>query len=64
MAARVTLKAEPQKGDPEGKASCFVGTHEKLGVEQEFEGTLTGEADGTPYTGDFKEEPEAPKDKK
>ena len=60
-AFEVTLKAEPLKGDPEGKASCFVGTHEKLGVEQEFEGTLTGEADGTPYTGDFKEEPEQPK---
>jgi hypothetical protein len=54
----VTLKAEPQKGDPTGKASCFVGTHEKLGVEQEFEGTLSGVANGTPYTGDFKEEPE------
>lgn len=57
----VVLKAEPQKGDPEGKASCFVGTHEKLGIEQEFEGTVSGEADGTPYTGDFKEEPESPK---
>lgn len=59
----VTLKADPQKGDPEGKASSFVGTHEKLGVEQEFEGTVSGEADGTPYTGTFKEEPEEAKKK-
>src|SRR5687767_3951215 len=59
----VTLKAEPQKGDPAGKASSFVGTHEKLGVEQEFEGVLTGEDDGTPYRGEFKEEPEEEKKK-
>ncbi|MBY0524387.1 MAG: hypothetical protein K2R98_13355 [Gemmataceae bacterium] len=58
---QVTLKADPQKGDPEGKASCFVGTDDKLGIEQEFEGTVSGEANGTPYTGKFKEEPELPK---
>jgi hypothetical protein len=57
----VVLKAEPQKGDPEGKSSRFVGTNEMLGVVQEFAGTLSGEADGTPYTGDFKEEPPAKK---
>lgn len=54
---KVVLKAAPQKGDPEGKASRFVGQHEKLGVVQEFAGTVSGEADGAPYTGDFKEEP-------
>jgi hypothetical protein len=27
---------------------------------QEFEGTIVGEVDGKPYTGDFKEEPETP----
>jgi hypothetical protein len=58
---KVVLKAEPQKGDPEGKASRFVGKDEKLGVEQEFAGTISGEVDGTPYTGDFKEEPEEKK---
>jgi hypothetical protein len=64
---QVVLKAVPQKGDPEGAASRFAGKHEKLGKEQEFAGTITGEADGTPYSGDFKEEPEdagAKKDKK
>jgi hypothetical protein len=53
----VILKALPQEGDPEGKSSRFVGKHEKIGVVQEFEGTITGENDGTPYTGRFKEEP-------
>jgi hypothetical protein len=53
----VVLKAAPQQGDPEGKSSRFVGKHEKFGVVQEFEGTVIGEDDGTPYTGKFKEEP-------
>lgn len=54
---QVTLKAAPQKDDPEGTASAFVGTDDKLGVVQEFAGTISGEVDGTPYAGDFKEEP-------
>jgi hypothetical protein len=58
----VILKAVPQEGDPAGTSSRFVGKHDKIGVVQEFEGTVTGENDGTPYTGKFKEEP--PKDKK
>lgn len=53
---QITLAAEPQEGDPEGKSSRFVGTHEKLGVVQEYAGTMTGVVDGTPYSGDFKEE--------
>jgi len=53
---QVTLKAEPQVGDPEGSASSFVGNHESLGVVQEYAGTMTGVIDGTPYSGDFKEE--------
>ncbi len=54
---QVTLSAAPQEGDPEGKASRFVGTHEKLGVVQEYAGTMSGLVEGTPYSGDFKEEP-------
>lgn len=54
---QVTLKATPQEGDPEGSASRFVGNHESLGVVQEYAGTVTGVVDGTPYSGDFKEEP-------
>ena len=51
----VALKAAPQEGDPEGSASRFVGQHEKLSVAQEYEGTITGVIDGTPYAGDFTE---------
>jgi hypothetical protein len=58
----MVLKADPQQGDPMGKASRFVGKHEKIGVVQEFEGTITGEVEGTPYTGDFKEEPPSDKE--
>lgn len=53
---QVALKASPQESDPAGKASRFIGTHEKLGVVQEYAGTLTGVINGTPYSGDFKEE--------
>jgi hypothetical protein len=51
------LKAMPQEGDPEGTSSRFVGTHDNLGIVQEYAGTISGEVDGTPYSGDFKEEP-------
>ena len=56
-ALQTALKAAPQEGDPEGKASRFVGNHESLGVVMEYEGTISGEVDGTPYSGNFKEEP-------
>jgi len=55
---QVTLKASPQEGDPEGSASRFVGNHESLGVVQEYAGTITGIVEDTPYSGDFKEEPQ------
>jgi hypothetical protein len=58
---QMVLKANPQQGDPEGKSSRFVGKHEKLGVEQEFEGDIEGDVEGAHYTGHFKEEPESPK---
>lgn len=54
-AMEVTLKAAPQEGDPEGTASRYVGNHEKLGVVQEYAGTITGVIDDTPYSGDFAE---------
>jgi hypothetical protein len=53
---QITLKAAPQESDPAGKASRFIGTHEKLGVVQEYAGTIAGVIDGTPYSGDFAEE--------
>ncbi|OYP38210.1 hypothetical protein [Rhodopirellula sp. MGV] len=54
-AMQVTLDASPQEGDPEGKASRFIGKHEKLGVVQEYAGTMSGVVEGTPYSGDFAE---------
>ena len=50
------LKATPQDGDPAGKTSRFVGNHESLGVVREYEGSMSGVVDGTPYSGNFKEE--------
>ncbi len=53
---QVELLAVPQEGDPKGKSSRFVATHDNFAKEQEFEGTVSGEIDGKPYLGDFKEE--------
>lgn len=53
--ATVTLDAKPDAGDPPGKSSRFVGKHADLGKEGKFEGTISGEADGKPYSGDFRE---------
>ena len=50
------LVANPLEGEAEGMSSRFVGTHDTLGIEREFAGTITGEVEGTPYSGDFKEE--------
>jgi len=55
----VQLKAEPLEGESDGASSRFVGQHDDLGIVQEFAGTISGEVEGTPYTGDFKEEPHA-----
>jgi hypothetical protein len=60
-AFEVELKPDPQTKDPKGTASRFVGTHERLGKEQEFEGTIVGTVDGKTLTAHFKEEPEEKK---
>ncbi len=51
------LLPQPMAGDADGTSSRFVGTHESLGIVQEYTGTLSAEVDGTPFAGDFKEEP-------
>lgn len=56
-AMEITLKAAPQDGDPEGTASRFVGNHESLVTVREYEGTIMGVVEDTPYSGNFKEEP-------
>ncbi len=53
---QVELMPVPLEGEAEGTSSRFIGKNEKLGIVQEFAGTISGEADGTPYAGDFKEE--------
>ncbi len=52
---QVELAAAPLEGEAEGAASRFVGKHESLGKVQEFAGSISGEVDGTPYVGEFKE---------
>ena len=54
-AVQVTLKADPQEGDPKGQSSRFTGTHDALGKEMEFEGEISGKVGETPYSGEFKE---------
>ena len=52
---QVALKPSPQDGDSEGKSSRFVGNHANLGIVREYEGSLSGVVDETPYSGNFKE---------
>jgi YHS domain-containing protein len=65
---QVELKADPDAGDPKGKASRFVAAHDNFAKEQALAGTISGEIDGKPYLGDFQEKPHdghataAPKD--
>jgi hypothetical protein len=47
----------PTDKDADG-ATTFVGKHDGFGVEMEYEGTVSGQLDGAPYSGDFKEKPE------
>ena len=53
---QVTLQAAPLDGEADGMASRFTGSHESLGIVQEFAGSMSAEVDGTPYAGDFAEE--------
>ncbi|MEX0642383.1 MAG: hypothetical protein WD468_06765 [Pirellulales bacterium] len=54
-AFQVELMPNPLPGETAGTASRFTGTHDNLGIVREFAGTISGEVDGTPYAGDFKE---------
>ena len=56
---QVTLTAAPLEGEADGKSSRYVGTHENLGAERVFAGSMSAEVDGTPYAGDFAEESHA-----
>lgn len=54
---QVELAASPLEGEADGLCSRFVGTHDNLGIVQEFQGTISAEVDGTPYVAEFKESP-------
>jgi hypothetical protein len=56
-AFQADLKAAPQEGEKDGASSRFVGNHDNLGIVKEYAGSITGEIEGTPYAGDFKELP-------
>jgi hypothetical protein len=56
-ATEMDLDAQPLEGEPEGASSRFVGTHDNIGIVKEYEGTISGEVEGKPYVGDFKELP-------
>jgi hypothetical protein len=62
-AITISLKASPLGSEILGGSSRFVGTDEGLGAEREFEGSIPGVVDGTPYTGDFKQEPKVEADR-
>ncbi len=51
----VELKASPQKDDPSGKSSRFVGQHDSFANEADFAGTVVGKVDGKPIDGSFEE---------
>jgi hypothetical protein len=54
-AFQVELSPQPLEGEAGGTASSFVGTHDHLGIVQEFAGTISAEVDGTPFAGEFAE---------
>ena len=55
-AMQVELTPQPLEGETDGKSSCYVGKHEKLGTVMEYAGTISGDVEGTPYAAEFKEE--------
>lgn len=59
---QVDLQPVPMEGEANGKSSRFAGTHDGLATVMEYEGTMSAVVDGTPYAGNFKEEPHAHED--
>lgn len=54
VVAAMTVTALPE-GAVDGKAAKFVGTDPGIGNVADFEGTVSGEIDGKPAQGSFKE---------
>jgi hypothetical protein len=53
----ITMKLEPspEKDDPAGKATKFVGKSDMLDKLGKLNGTISGKVGTKPYTGDFKQ---------
>lgn len=56
-AFQVELAARALPGESDGSSSRYGGTHESLRIVREFTGTISGAVDGTPFAGDFTEQP-------
>ena len=54
-AVTIKLDAKPAAGDPEGKASVFVGKHDVFALGMKLQGTVSGKVGTKPYSGDFKQ---------
>ena len=52
---QLQLSPQPIEGEPDGASSRFVGRDDRLGVVQEFAGTISGKVGGVPYASDFDE---------
>lgn len=51
----VKLTAAPEKGDPAGKATKFVGKDDVFKQQMKWAGTISGRVGTKPYSGDFKQ---------
>ena len=54
---QVDLLPKPMEGEAKGSSSRFVAKDDRFGKHQEFAGAVSGEIQGKPVTGDFKEKP-------
>ena len=58
---KIEIDLLPTDEAPDGTASTFVGKHDGFAVEMEYKGTVSGQIDGKPYSGDFEEKAEPKK---
>ncbi len=54
VVAPMSITIKPEKA-VDGKASKFIGSDPGIGNVADFEGTVSGEIDGKPAMGEFKE---------
>lgn len=50
----IKLDPMPEKGDPKGSSTKFVGKHEVIKKDVKWTGTLAGKVGTKPYSGEFK----------